>query len=108
MDPSIPLLKAAGDVISRREWSLQVQHGSGHSPDHLYNWQLMGSEDVICRKTKNPANHVRIMQKKIVQMLRIVVNLGRCLLCLLCVPVISVDISEGWLWIITWLELCCR
>ncbi|KAI0232203.1 hypothetical protein LSAT2_017453, partial [Lamellibrachia satsuma] len=58
VDPSASLLTAATDVISRREWSLQVQHGSGHSPDHLYNWQLMAREDVICQKTKNPANHL--------------------------------------------------
>ena len=91
MDPSISLLTAAADVISRREWSLQVQHGSEHSPDHLYNWQLIAREDVICRKTKNPANHVRIIHKTVTDIVNVKVSVG----CLHCVPGIYIGTSEG-------------
>ena len=58
VDPSVSSVTVAGDVISRQEWTLQV-HDSGHSPEQLHHWQLMSSEDIVCRVTKNSTRQVK-------------------------------------------------
>ena len=59
VDPSISLVTAAADVTSRLEWTLQVHPGSGHRPEHLYNWQLVDRDNVVCSETKHSTKHVR-------------------------------------------------